>query len=80
MQQHQKDNQKSQQSPQNNRLLWQYAGFAFQLLAALAVSVYAGIKLDARLKTGMPLLVWLLPLVIIIALIIKVVKDTGSRK
>lgn len=77
--QQQKDNQKSRPS-QNNRLLWLYAGFAFQLLAALAIGVYVGLKLDARLKPGMPLLVWLLPLLIIIALIIKVVKDTGKQK
>lgn len=78
--QQQKDNQKSRPSQQNNRLLWLYAGFAFQLVAALAVGVYVGLKLDARLKLQMPLLVWLLPLLIIIALIIKVIKDTGSRK
>lgn len=74
----QKGSQKSQ-SPQNNRLLWLYTGFAFQLVAALAVGVYAGLKLDTWLKTGMPLMVWILPLLIIIALIIKVIKDTGNK-
>lgn len=76
--QHQKDSQKSQ-SPQNNRLLWLYAGFAFQLLAALGLGVYAGIKLDEWLKVSVPLITWILPLLIIIALIIKVIKDTSNK-
>lgn len=76
--QDQKDSPKSR-SPQNNRLLWLYAGFAFQLLAALGLGVYAGIKLDEWLKVGVPLMTWILPLLIVIALIIKVIKDTGNK-
>ncbi len=68
--------------PQNNnrRLLLQYAGFAFQLMVALALAVYAGIWLDKQLKPGFPLLVWVLPLVVIVALIVKAVKDTNKRR
>ena len=64
----------------DNSLLWKYAGFATQLTVALALAVYAGIKLDALLKFKNPIIVWVLPLVIIVVLIYKVIKDTAPKK
>ena len=40
------DNQPDQKKADNS-LLWKYAGFATQLTVALAISVYAGMKLDS---------------------------------
>ncbi len=64
----------------DNSLLWKYAGFATQLTVALVVTVYAGIKLDALLKFKNPILVWALPLLIIVVLIYKAIKDTAPKK
>ena len=64
----------------DNTLLWKYAGFATQLTVSLAVSVYAGIKLDLLLKFKNPVIVWVLPLLVIVALIYKVIKDTAPKK
>ncbi len=64
----------------DNTLLWKYAGFATQLTVALAVSVYAGIKLDSLFKFKNPVIVWVLPLLVIVALIYKVIKDTAPKK
>ena len=64
----------------DNSLLWKYAGFATQLTVALAVSVYAGIKLDLLLKFKNPVIVWVLPLLVIVVLIYKVIKDTAPKK
>ena len=64
----------------DNTLLWKYAGFATQLTVALAVSVYAGIKLDSLLKFKKPVTVWVLPLLVIVVLIYKVIKDTAPKK
>ena len=64
----------------DNSLLWKYAGFATQLTVALAVSVYAGMKLDSLLKFKNPVVVWVLPLLIIVVLIYKVIKDTAPKK
>lgn len=64
----------------DNNLLWKYAGFATQLTVALALAVFAGIKLDALLKFKNPIFVWVLPLVIIVVLIYKVIKDTAPKK
>ena len=64
----------------DNTLLWKYAGFATQLTVALAVSVYAGIKLDSLFKFKNPVIVWVLPLLVIVVLIYKVIKDTAPKK
>jgi Mn2+/Fe2+ NRAMP family transporter len=64
----------------NNQLLLGYAGLATQLLVMLAISVWLGLKLDKWLKFSFPLLIWLLPLISIIAMIIKVIKDTSKQR
>lgn len=65
---------------QNNKnLLTQYFGFAAQLLLGLGLMVYGGIWIDKKINIGFPLLVWLLPLLLIVAMIIKVIKDTTNH-
>lgn len=65
---------------QNNKnLLIQYAGFAAQLLLGLGLMVYGGMWLDKKIAIGFPLFVWLLPLLLIVAMIIKVIKDTTKN-
>lgn len=53
---------------------------ATQFLVAIAIAVYAGMQLDKWIKPGMPLAVWLLPLLIITGIIIKTIKDTSTKK
>jgi len=50
-----------------------------EFLAAIAIGIFAGIKLDEWLRISFPLLVWLLPLLIIISLTIKIIKDTSKK-
>lgn len=57
----------------------QYAGLAFQLIASLCIAVYGGLKLDTWLKITTPVFVWLLPLIVIIAMLIKIIKDTSKK-
>jgi hypothetical protein len=64
----------------NNNYLWKYAGMATQFLVAIAIAVYGGMQLDKWIKPGMPLAVWLLPLLFITGIIIKIVKDTSNKK
>ncbi len=64
----------------DNRLLWKYAGLATQLMVGLGLAVYGGLTLDEWLKIGMPVAVWVLPLLLIISLIIKIIIDTGKKK
>ncbi len=69
----------NEKKPQNNKLLYQYAGFAFQLLVGLGIAVFAGIKLDGWIKPGIPIFTWLLPLLVLIAMLVKAVKDTSEK-
>ncbi len=55
----------------------QYAGLAAELLAGIGLAVLAGYYADKAI--GFPLLVWLLPLLVVIATIMKAVKDTGKK-
>ena len=65
---------------EDNKFLWKYAGMATQFLVAIAIAVYGGMQLDKWIKPGMPLAVWLLPLLLITGIIIKIVKDTSTKK
>lgn len=65
--------------PDNNKLLLQYAGLGAQLLVLLGLAVFAGIKLDQKLHFSFPILVWALPLLVLIGMITKAIRDT-SRK
>ena len=64
----------------NNSLLWKYAGFATQLIISLGLAVYIGLTIDEKLAFNQPLAVWVLPLLVIVALIYKVIKDTSTKK
>jgi hypothetical protein len=64
----------------NQNLLWKYAGLATQLFVAIGLAVFAGVKLDAWLQFKTPIFLWVLPLIIIGALIFKVIKDTTPKK
>lgn len=63
-----------------NRDLLRYAGLGTQIFVALGLAVFAGLKADRWLDTSFPVLVWVLPLVIIVALIYKIIKDTSKKK
>ncbi|MEJ7611066.1 MAG: hypothetical protein WKF88_07805 [Ferruginibacter sp.] len=64
----------------DNSLLWKYAGFAGQLIVALGIAVFLGIKTDGWLGFTMPVAVLIFPLAVISALIYKVIKDTAPKK
>ncbi len=65
---------------QNNSLLLKYAGLATQLAVAIGLSVYLGIKIDEWLHFTSPIFVWLLPLLVISAVIYKIIKGTAPKK
>ena len=73
-----KANQNQQKSTQNDLL--RYAGLGSQILVSLGIAVFAGYKIDKWLKIPLPLLVWLLPLVVLIAMIFKLIKETSGKK
>jgi hypothetical protein len=64
---------------ETNHDLIKYAGMGMQFLASIAIGIFVGIKADNWLNFSFPLLVWLLPLLIIISLTIKIIKDTSKK-
>jgi hypothetical protein len=63
-----------------NSLLWKYASLATQLIVALGLAVFVGIKVDENIKKDFVLCAWLFPLLVIAALMYKVIKDTAPKK
>ncbi len=64
---------------ENDKLLLKYLGLATQIMLSLALAVFVGLKLDKWLSFSTPLLVWILPLLILIAMIWQVIKDTSKK-
>lgn len=67
-------------SKPDNTLLWRYAGLATQFLIGIGLAVFGGMKIDEWLKFKSPVAVWVLPLLLIIAVIVKAIKDTANKK
>ena len=69
----------AEKQPSNN-LLWQYAGLASQLMITLLLALYLGDWIDKKLAIKFSLLVWILPLLVLVATFIKLIKDTSKKK
>jgi hypothetical protein len=61
------------------RELMRYAGLSSELAASIGIAVFIGVKADKWLKVSFPILSWCLPLLVIVVLIIKLIKE-GSGK
>lgn len=64
----------------NKKLLFQYAGMGAQIMAGLIIAVAVGYWIDGKVKFSFPVFIWLLPLITIIAMILKTVKDTSKKQ
>ena len=57
----------------------QYAGLATQLLVALGLAVFLELKADKWLNISFPLLGWLVPLLVLLAMFLRILKDTSKK-
>jgi F0F1-type ATP synthase assembly protein I len=64
--------------PGNKKFFLQYASLGGQLLAAIGLSVFLGLKADHWLHVS-PLLACLLPLLVLCAIFYKIFRDTGRN-
>jgi hypothetical protein len=69
---------KQQRNTNNNNELMRYASLGTQFLVSLGLAVFLGLKADKWLKISAPLLIWLLPLVVLVGMLYKIVKDTSK--
>lgn len=61
------------------KLLLQYAGFATQLVVGLGLGVFIGHRIDKKISISIPVFTWLLPLLILLVMFWKVMKDTSKK-
>jgi F0F1-type ATP synthase assembly protein I len=69
----------SPDSNSNKRFLMRYAALGTQLLAAIAIGVFVGLKADKWLHTS-PLLACVLPLLILSLIFYKLFRETSKKK
>jgi uncharacterized integral membrane protein len=69
-------NSSNKRNISNKNLLLQYAGIGAQIVAGLLIFIFAGKWIDSKLQLSFPMLIWLLPLIFIVGMIVKVIKDT----
>jgi F0F1-type ATP synthase assembly protein I len=63
----------------NKKFFMRYASLGTQLLAAIGLAVFIGLKADKWLHTS-PLLACILPLLILSAIFYKLFKETGRQQ
>ena len=64
----------------NNRDLFRYAGLATQFMLAIGLAVYTGFKADQKLHWKFPVGTVFFPLLMLVALFIKIFRDTNHEK
>jgi F0F1-type ATP synthase assembly protein I len=70
-----------QNRPETRNGSWmRYMGMASQFFISIGVFLAIGWKLDKLFNFSTPFLIWVLPLLIIIASLIKLIKDTSTKK
>ena len=67
----------NQPTNKNNRDVVRYAGLGTQLLVAIGLAVFAGLKADKWLHTS-PLLSCVLPLLVLFGIFYKLMKETAK--
>jgi hypothetical protein len=71
---------KQQHNRNKNTELIRYASLGTQFLVSLGLAVFLGLKADEWLKISAPLLIWLLPLVVLLGMLYKILKDTSKPR
>jgi len=51
-----------------------------QIFVSLGLAVFVGLKVDKWLKISAPLLVLILPVIVLVGIIYKIVKETSKQK
>ena len=73
------DSASNDNSRRRRQELIRYAGLSTQVVVSIGVSVFLGMKADKGLKVSFPILSWCLPLLVIVVLIIKLIKDSSGK-
>ena len=63
----------------NKNLLYKYAGLAAQMMASLGLGVFLGLKADKWLAFKIPLFIWVLPLLLLVAIIWQIIRENSKK-
>lgn len=66
-------------SSDRRRELIRWAGLSTEVVASVGISVFLGVRADKWLRLSFPILSWVLPLLVIVAILINLVRE-GSKK
>lgn len=66
------------QSPNNKKDFYKYASLGTQIMAALGIAVFIGLKMDGWLNT-LPLFSCVLPLLFLAGIFYKLLRETGNK-
>jgi hypothetical protein len=69
-----------QRSNKNYGDLLRYASMGTQIFVSLGLAVFVGLKIDKWLKISAPLLVIVLPVIVLVGIIYKIVRETSKQK
>jgi uncharacterized membrane protein YjgN (DUF898 family) len=72
----------SKQQPRKNDYndLLRYASIGTQIFVGLGLAVFIGLKADKWLKISAPLLVIVLPVIVLVGIIFKIVRETSRQR
>jgi hypothetical protein len=68
-----------QRKDDGRRLLLQYAGIGMEITVGLVAGIFAGRWLDKKMASSVAVFSWLLPLLILLVIFWKVIKDTSKK-
>ena len=75
-----KSQQPADPGRESRRDLLKYAGLSTELAASMGLSLFIGIRADKWLRLSFPVFAWALPLLVIVVLIVKLVKESSKRR
>jgi hypothetical protein len=64
----------------NRKELYRYASLSGQVAASVGLALFLGIRADKWLHGSFPIFSWALPLLVIVVLIVKLVKESSRKK
>jgi len=72
--------QQDRKNVSNKNLMLQYASIGAQIVAGLLLFIFGGKWIDSKLGWSVPVFIWLLPLIFIIGITVKAIKDTSKKR